>query len=181
MPTSSPKLIDDVVMTVSRVSPKTILDVGCGYGKYGVLLREVLELWCPEPKFPTAGRIKIDAVEINSSYITQLTHEIYDEVYQADIMNVIDNLPKYDLILMVELIEHLSIEDGKELIRKAKEKCGMVVIVTPANPHGRSIELGNPTDEATCFWSEEDFEEFGASVRLINVHFMALIKGELAK
>ena len=34
-----------VLNLVTEQKPKTILDVGIGYGKYGVLFREYLDIW----------------------------------------------------------------------------------------------------------------------------------------
>ena len=39
MPTSEYVQIPKVVEVIARLAPRTVLDVGAGYGKYGVLAR----------------------------------------------------------------------------------------------------------------------------------------------
>jgi hypothetical protein len=45
MPTSHPYQLNEIIDLAMKVDPKSVLDVGVGFGKYGVLLREYLELW----------------------------------------------------------------------------------------------------------------------------------------
>lgn len=42
MPTSFIHAVPTIVETVTALSPESILDIGIGFGKYGVLLREAL-------------------------------------------------------------------------------------------------------------------------------------------
>lgn len=44
MPTSFIHAVPTIVETVTALSPESILDIGIGFGKYGVLLREALEV-----------------------------------------------------------------------------------------------------------------------------------------
>ncbi len=43
MPLSFAQAIPVIIEQVAHLKPSSILDVGIGFGKYGVLLREVLE------------------------------------------------------------------------------------------------------------------------------------------
>jgi len=45
MPTSDLYNITPILTIISNLKPKKILDVGCGFGKYGLLMREYLEVW----------------------------------------------------------------------------------------------------------------------------------------
>ena len=92
-----------------------ILDVGAGSGKYGSLLR----MWFNN----------IDAIEIFEPYIDQFKlKDIYNNVFNDNIINF--DISNYDYIIMGDILEHLSIDDAKELIKKIthnNQKC-MVAI-----------------------------------------------------
>ena len=45
MPTSYPHQINEIVRLVLAVNPASLLDIGVGFGKYGFLAREYLELF----------------------------------------------------------------------------------------------------------------------------------------
>jgi hypothetical protein len=45
MPTSDVCNVPSILTVVGNLQPQSILDIGCGFGKYGMLMREYLELW----------------------------------------------------------------------------------------------------------------------------------------
>lgn len=44
MPTSYPEAISSILELVRREEPRSILDLGVGFGKYGMLCREMLDI-----------------------------------------------------------------------------------------------------------------------------------------
>ena len=112
--------------------PKNILDIGVGFGKYGFLSREYLELFDGREKL-WDWKIIIDGIEIFKDYITPLHKLVYNQI---DIGNVIDILPaldkKYDLILLIDVIEHLNKGNGVALLREVKRVAKKkVLLLTP--------------------------------------------------
>ena len=94
----------------------TILDVGCGQGDYADLLSEHFG--------------KFDAVEIWEPYIEQFNlKERYNNVYNVNILDF--DFDYYDIIIMGDILEHLSREDAVKLIEKLKDKCKELLIVVP--------------------------------------------------
>ncbi len=125
--------------------PYRVLDVGPGYGKYGLILREYLTP-------PTV----IDAVEAERRYCTPRLRAIYDSVIVNDARRLHQHaLDRYDLIVMVDVIEHLSIEEGQSFLNRCH---GSVIVTTPTvffqNPEA---EQGWPTEEHRSFWRAADF------------------------
>jgi len=64
LPTGFYHQIPLIIEIVRTLSPRSILDVGVGFGKYGFLLREYMELWDESTKAYGVWNIKIDGVEI---------------------------------------------------------------------------------------------------------------------
>lgn len=94
----------------------TILDIGCGHGFYIKLLKDHFQ--------------KFDAVEVWQPYIEEykLT-EMYDNVFNVNILDF--EFDHYDIIIMGDILEHLSREDAKNLLNRLKEKCKELIVVVP--------------------------------------------------
>lgn len=142
MPTSNLHLAPDVITLVDQAHPTTILDVGPGRGKFGVLCREYV---------PSLGYIA--AVEAWAPYVTPMLYAIYDYVYVKDVRELTDEtLAGYDLVLMSEVIEHLPKDEGLALLDRIP---GHVVISTPEE-FFPSVDYP-PTEKHVSHWTLDDF------------------------
>jgi 2-polyprenyl-3-methyl-5-hydroxy-6-metoxy-1,4-benzoquinol methylase len=136
-------------------NPQRILDVGAGYGKHGVLLREYLD---PTPV--------VHGVEAWEPYVdAHRLRGIYDHLYVRNILDFTDvELLSYDLVVMGDVIEHLEKQDGIDFINRVS---GWMVIATPAVHFNTDPHLP-PTERHLSHWVPADFEETG---RLDHVEF----------
>lgn len=182
MPSSRPELIPFVLRFVMQLSPRSILEVGAGFGKYGFLFREYLDIWAaasdPARLDPANWQVQIDAIEVYEPYISDLQRRIYDRIIIGDAMEAIDRLGTYDLIFLGDVIEHFPKEDGRRLLDKCLAHCARMVIVTTPNyfnPQGP--EYGNDRETHHCLWTREDFTRYpGAECYLIeNRYNLAVI------
>jgi len=108
----------DVCKHIIKTQPQSskILDVGAGSGKYGGMLR----MWFNN----------IDALEIFEPYIEQFNlKEIYNNVYNDNIIHF--DIAEYDYIIMGDILEHLTIEDAKELIKKITHNGNKCLVAIP--------------------------------------------------
>jgi len=126
MPTSNPTIIPVIINIIRELHPTKILDLGIGKGKYGFLIREYLE-----------GNINnknliINGVEGYSKNITQLQEKIYDNIFNEDIRNTRNYLLNtYDLIIMIDVFEHLTKDDAIQLITEITKKSKYILIAVP--------------------------------------------------
>ena len=101
MPTSEHWQIPWVVDLLIREQPRTVLDVGAGYGKYGVLVREYIE------------PARLDAVDVNPPRFP-----VYDHVYEGDLRRLEALLPggaePYDLALFIDLAQRAGMHGIQE-------------------------------------------------------------------
>lgn len=89
-----------------------ILDVGAGGGTY---------------KYYFGPSYNMEAVEIWPESIEKLKEFKYSEIYEQDIREF--EYPKvYDLIIFGDIIEHLSVEDAQNVLKKA-ERYGKHIMV----------------------------------------------------
>lgn len=162
MPSSRPELIPFVVNLVMQLQPRSILEIGTGFGKYGFLFREYLDIWGaaadPERLKRQNWQVRIDGIECFEPYISDIQRSIYDRLILGDALTEIDNLGRYDLIFLGDVIEHFPKEDGRLLLDKCHAHAGRLIVVTTPNyfnPQG--AEYGNDHETHHCLWTREDF------------------------
>jgi len=94
----------------------TILDVGPGIGTYYYILNHYFK--------------KIDCVEIYKPYIDEYNLKSkYQNVYNCDILGF--DLSKYDVVIMGDVLEHISIKNSTLLIDSILKTCKEVIVVVP--------------------------------------------------
>lgn len=169
MPTSWMETIPDIIEQVNLLNPDSILDIGIGFGKYGLLLREKLEI--PEKRYSKKDwRIRIDGIEAFRNYQNPIHDYVYNNVYYDAVENCLDQLPFYDVVLLVDVLEHFEKETGKEFIRKVLGHTKKALIVsTPLYPAEQREYLSNRFEEHKSRWMQVDFAEFDFEYKLVPV------------
>ncbi|UCE60909.1 MAG: hypothetical protein JSU63_03990 [Phycisphaerales bacterium] len=162
MCTSAPYAIPVIVHAVRQLKPRSILDVGVGFGKYGVLFREYLDVWDAGGLAATereSWHTRLEGIEIYQEYLTPLHDFIYDEIHIGHALEVIDGLGNYDVIFMGDVLEHFERAAGELLIRKLCKHADKCVLLTfPTNAAARAGLFGNEAEAHRSVWARADFE-----------------------
>jgi glycosyltransferase involved in cell wall biosynthesis len=130
-----------ILEIIKGLNPQSILDMGVGSGFYGEIIKRAM----PDTK--------IDGIEIFPKYKNRMWDN-YDHITEADIRTA--ELGEYDLYLMIDIIEHMTKEEGLELLRKIK---GPVIVSTPIDYDQDEVD-GNVYQKHLYKWKLEDFSEF---------------------
>ena len=157
MPTSRPYHLSWLCEQVLDLKPKSILDVGFGFGSKGMLFREYTDVW--NGTWTWGRETQIDGIEIFETYITDLQRLIYNNIYCGDALVLIDKLRKYDLIYIGDVIEHFSREDGINLLEKMKIHGKTVIVATPVVVSEQGAVYGNEHETHVSQWTREDFKD----------------------
>lgn len=154
MPSSRPDVISPVLKHIMKINPNSILDVGSGFGKWGFLLREYLEVWQGR-LYPHEWQKQIDAIEIWTDY-TDLPwyHSVYNNVFVGNVLDYVGLFSAYDLVLFLDVIEHLEKDQSQSLLKEARHW----VMTTPAYVNKQGAAFGNPYEAHKSFWKLADFE-----------------------
>lgn len=164
MPTSYHGYITDVIDLVKMIKPKSILDVGVGFGKWGSLFREYLDIM-PGRVFPGDWQIRIDGVEVFKKYLDQYKHlsAIYSRLSLGNICEVAESIDSYDLIFASDVIEHIPKSDVYPLVERLKKKSNEIVFIVPIGvAWAKQGELyGNPNEAHVSVWEPGEFEALG--------------------
>jgi SAM-dependent methyltransferase len=122
---SSPSWLDPIVLPLIR--GECVLDVACGYGRWGCLLRtNYFECGLAKPPIVDA----LDAFAPTVEYVQKLG--VYRKVWQAELPC---ELPRgvYDTILASEIVEHLTMDTALKVMDEMEKAARQRVIITTPN------------------------------------------------
>ena len=125
----------------------SFLDVGCGAGLYGDIIREVF-----------GKNVQIDAVEPFVEYITR--HDLkakYDRIYMEDIRDACYRLENYDLIVCGDVLEHLGYGEALAAVLELKGHCRFLWGALPIKVEGRAWSTGYK--QCSDEWKENPYNQ----------------------
>jgi len=128
----------------------TVLDIGCG--------RNSLIQHCNVPF--SVG------IELFEPYLQESKYKgIHNQYIKADIRKIEFKSKSFDAILCLEVLEHLTKEEGYELVKKMEEWARKKVIITTPNEYlWQKMYDDNPLQEHKSGWSVEELERLGFNV-----------------
>ena len=159
MPSSHYFQLNEIVDLISLTDPGKLLDIGVGFGKYGFLAREYLELWKDGGEYQKWER-QIDGIEAFEPYITPAHKFIYNHIFIGNALDILPGLKdKYDLILMIDVFEHFTCQDGLKLLRECMQKGRNVLISVPVVMSAQEAVYGNDYEIHKYGWKKKDFKD----------------------
>jgi len=174
MASSHPLLLGSIVDALWNNRPESVLDVGMGFGKVGFLTREYLDVYVNRTYSREEWRTDVDGIEIWPDFVTDVHRGLYDEIHIGNAIDVIPNLGRYDLTFIMDVIEHLSKEDGRRLIDLARAHSKKVIVSTPAFHIDQDDIFGNPHERHISDWTAEDL---GTNCKQVGPLLVAEIDG----
>jgi hypothetical protein len=159
--------MEDCLQHIMATRPGSVLDAGVGFGLWGHLFRQYLDVW--------SGRIlktqwvtRIDGIEIDSARIQPHSRYLYDNIYNGDIRDLVPHCVsehRYDLIFYGDVLEHLPKEDAMNLLRLSLIMThGQVILRLPLGSGWRK-EGRTPPDHHRSEWNTEDFDAYSCHIR----------------
>lgn len=171
MMTSFVENIPAIVKYAVSLRPRAILDIGAGFGKFALLIREaLLSIRAETGELIPKQYFWIDCVESCRYFVDLPWHDrLYEKHYHGDIFTLDRTFfSTYDLIMMIDVVEHE--EKGKmlELIRDIRRRGEAVILIsTPrAVVFYKEHYYGPDCPVHKSQWSESDFKEFKAIDRI---------------
>lgn len=157
MPTSHPKIISPVATKIMELQPLSVLDIGIGFGKWGALTREYTDVW--SWRFYKDGWIvRIEGIEVHERYRAP-NWDNYDKVHIGHSNSVLPKLAIYDLIIMMEMLEHLEKPQALELLNEIFMHTKQLIVSYSNIPQK---DVGdNPYEDHVSTWTNGELEKFG--------------------
>ncbi len=72
----------------------------------------------------------IDGIEAFSEYKKPLHEFVYNQIFYDDVRKVINQLPRYDVILLVDVLEHFTKDEGFSLLRELLARTKKFVLIS---------------------------------------------------
>lgn len=146
MPSSYVDNVPPIVHLIIGTAPKRVVDVGCGWGLYGLACRQ----WLPELEFLAGvdveeGRLATQDAIYDVVLIGDARH--HDNRWWSDV--------NADLALLIDVIEHMPKADGFDLLDRILAGGGQAIVSTPKvwteqhddhNPFETHVELWQWSD-----------------------------------
>ncbi len=145
---------------MTRLNPASILDLGVGFGKYGVLAREYLDVGQSRVARDD-WRVRLVGVEGFAPYRSALHDAVYDEFRVEDFTNGYERYRGFDLVLMIDSLEHVERPRARFLLLSLLEHNGHVIVSCPDGDLPQGAVHGNEFECHRSVWSEADFAALG--------------------
>jgi len=144
----------------------TIIDVGAGAGVYRHAYQQLLA----KGQLQNA-HVKWIAVEAFEPYIEQFKlTDLYDDVLRADVLEIVDDLPPFDLILFGDVLEHFEKADVTRLLSRVRRLYDPYIVISiPTNYSPQDVVDGNVHEVHKHYWH---FMEVIHACRDVDIHLM---------
>ena len=142
-------------------SSKSLLDVGCGLGGVGGIIK----------RHRTIFSVGID---IFSPYLKHCKeNHTHDELIRCDVRRLPFREKSFDAVLCKEVIEHLDMQEGDELIKELERMARrQVIITTPVGTYKQHAYDNNPFQEHRSAREPSDLRRYGYTVRGVGIRGM---------
>ena len=154
---TAPAIIDEV----QKYNPQKVIELGIGFGKYGALVREILDGIhgrCAREQWQATIR----GVEIFEPYANPLW-QMYDQVTIGNFLDL--EIVGYDLVLMVDSLEHLAPTIGRAFIEKLKAANKRLIVSVPNGPCPQDgVMYGNEHERHLATYYPRDIEAMGGKI-----------------
>jgi len=161
----SPLELDPVVLPL--VEGRTVLDLGCGYGHWGQLLRTHYHSDDPDRAARVTG---VDIHEGNIAFCRATG--MYDVLACADAVEFLARQAPgaFDTVIATELIEHLPKDAGERLLDEVARVAARVAILSTPNwvylrPGAMTMTGFNEHEHHISSWTAAEFRRRGFTVR----------------
>lgn len=143
-----------------RYKPNSLLDVGIGFGRWGFLAREQLDIFRGRLQ-RSQWKTEIWGIEIFPQYIQSHQHWLYDRIIVEDAqLWFAKNNRRFDVIIAGDVVEHFNKDEAQKLIAAMFATVNKAVIICiPLGcgyPQGET--LGNIHESHLSTWEKEEFE-----------------------
>jgi len=155
-----------VLYEIPNKEIKSILDCGCGRGIWGYLIRE---------KF-FEKTIYLVGVDLHKPYLEFCKkYRVYDDLVNADISALPFRQKSFDIVIGIEVIEHIPKEKGASFLEViesiAKKK---VIITTPNGYKAQGAFNYTNTENHRSGWQTHDFKKRNYRVHGIGIRLSHL-------
>ncbi len=142
------------------LQPRSVLDIGVGFGRWGILARQICDSAGTDPG---GRRVRILGVEAFPKLIQPYHSAFYDEVVIGDALDYLRGTPeRFDLAVLGDVLEHFPRDQAEEVLQLARTKACYTMLGVPLGTDWEQGEMyGNPYERHRSSWRHGDFRRLG--------------------
>jgi hypothetical protein len=146
---------------IISTNPESVLDVGIGFGRWGFLCREMLDVFAGRVR-KDQWRARIEGVEIFEAYLQDHQRYIYDKIHIGDAKVVVPTLGEYGVVIIGDMLEHLNKDDAWGLFRSAMDRAriGLILNIPIGEGWLRGDVSENKYEDHLSWWTLAEFSDF---------------------
>lgn len=119
--------------------PDSVLEISGNSFKYGRLLYDCIRR--NRQEFNSSKEARIDRIDLTGQ-LENCDNTVYNKVYAYDVLNAVEQLPRYDSIVIFDLFENLHADNAKAILEALLHKVNIsILVITPEYPY--DIDSGN--------------------------------------
>ena len=159
MGTSNWQNISWCVQAIMKIEPSRVVDIGVGFGRWGMTLREFAEVWFNRV-LPAQWEIDIEGIEAFEGSIVDYHHQFYNRIHIGDALEVLPKLEGgWSLAILGDVLEHFFKSDGEKLLAHLIDNADYVLVNLPLGEDWPQEDMyDNPYEEHKAVWEIEDFD-----------------------
>jgi hypothetical protein len=160
--TSNWQQIPFCIDALMKMAPRRVLDVGVGFGRWGMIVREFCDVWYSRI-FQDQWEVELEGIEAFPKSITDYHREFYDKIHLGDAAELIPTLPgPWSVTIYGDVLEHFTKEKAHELLNISLDRSEYVVVNIPiGEEHPQGEAYGNVYERHLSSWQVSDFAPFG--------------------
>lgn len=153
--------ISHCIELIRLINPQKILDFGIGFGRWGILSREFLEIW-DKGNYSGKWENVINGVEIFEDYIKPYHYYFYDNIFLAEGYEWIKSCKEnYDLIIFGDVLEHFDKKTAEEIINFSLTFSRFILINIPIGNNWEQDAINdNKFEIHKSTWFIKDFKKY---------------------
>ena len=162
MGTSNWQNIPFCIEVLMKIAPQRALDIGVGYGRWGMILREFCDVWYGKVS-KDQWSIHIEGIEGYKDNISSYHNAFYNQIHIGDARNIIPTLDgqSWDVIIYGDVLEHFERKTAEYLLNWSINHSNYVLVNIPLGTNWPQDKLyDNPYEIHLSTWEKEDFSRF---------------------
>jgi glycosyltransferase involved in cell wall biosynthesis len=161
MGTSNWQQIPFCIEAMMRIAPERVLDIGVGFGRWGMITREFCDVWFGRV-LPPDWKVHVEGVEAFPKNINAYHSHFYDKVHIGDLRDLLPTFKdRWNLIIFGDVLEHFEKHEAIQLLHWAVGLSDYVLVNIPLGDNWQQDEAyDNPYERHLSQWTAEEFEPF---------------------
>lgn len=144
-----------------KIAPTRVLDVGVGFGRWGVVLREFCDVWYGRIHKPD-WKIEIHGIEGFEKNISDYHKSFYSKIHVGDANNLIHSLPgPWSVVIFGDVLEHFTKEQARKHLTTCLERSEYVLVNIPLGEDWeQDAAYGNTFERHLSTWYADEFMDY---------------------